>query len=233
MGSWSLKGLWSRVEMCSASWPSSNIVSAESRDTCARLEIKQEAGDHVHVLMHSVHGEQNVKKGYAYFWEIERRQPSKSNSLLMEMNTNQSFLCLCLCVFVFSFPFLPCRQFYVFTYLTILFSLMQLSTEKCPALLQLSNHETSTNCALLMQFLWRNSLEFKDEILLQMKSIGLLVLIVMKLRLYQQLFPFSRKSLQIHTYTEYSEVEGAHRDHGVQLLCKWPVQGVNPQPWCY
>lgn len=67
MGSWSLKGLWSHVEMCSASWPSSNIVSAESRDTCARLEIKQEAGDYVHVLMYSVHGEQNVKKGYAYF----------------------------------------------------------------------------------------------------------------------------------------------------------------------
>lgn len=67
MGSGSLEGLWSRVEMCSASWPNSNIVSAESRDTCARLESKQEVVDSVCFHDHSVHGEQSMKKGYADF----------------------------------------------------------------------------------------------------------------------------------------------------------------------
>lgn len=142
MGSGSLEGLWSHLEMCSASWPNSNIVSAESRDTCARLESKQEAVGCVCLQAHRVHGEQNMKK---------KRQPSNGNSYLMEMNTKQSFLCLCLCVFDLSFPFLPSKQFYVFSYLSSL--LMQLSTEKCTVLLPCSMHETSLSCALLMQFL--------------------------------------------------------------------------------
>lgn len=33
--------------------------------------------------------------------------------------------------------------------------------------------------------------------------------------------------------TEYSELQGTHKDHWVQHLSKWPIQGLNSQPWCY
>lgn len=36
-----------------------------------------------------------------------------------------------------------------------------------------------------------------------------------------------------HWITEYSELEGFHKDHEVQLYSEWPMQGLNPQPWCY
>lgn len=33
--------------------------------------------------------------------------------------------------------------------------------------------------------------------------------------------------------TEYSEFEGIHKDHEVHLLSEQPIQGLNPQAWCY
>lgn len=33
--------------------------------------------------------------------------------------------------------------------------------------------------------------------------------------------------------TEYSEFEGIHKNHEVQLLSEQPIWGLNPQAWCY
>lgn len=32
--------------------------------------------------------------------------------------------------------------------------------------------------------------------------------------------------------SEYSELEGSHTDHQVQLLSEWPIERLNPWPWC-
>lgn len=33
--------------------------------------------------------------------------------------------------------------------------------------------------------------------------------------------------------TEYSEFKGIHKDHEVQPRSEVPIQGLNPQGWCY
>lgn len=38
----------------------------------------------------------------------------------------------------------------------------------------------------------------------------------------------------LHSYiTDYFELEGIHKDHEVQLLNEWLIQGSNPQLWHY
>lgn len=39
--------------------------------------------------------------------------------------------------------------------------------------------------------------------------------------------------LSSHRFTDYTELEGIHKDPRVQLLSKCPVQGLHPPPWCY
>lgn len=44
--------------------------------------------------------------------------------------------------------------------------------------------------------------------------------------------PSHHGDAMLYRITE-SELEGTEKDHQVQLLCEWPMQGLSPGPWCY
>lgn len=45
--------------------------------------------------------------------------------------------------------------------------------------------------------------------------------------------PGFNTAIQVIQITEYFELEGAHKDHQIQLFSEQPIQGLNLQPWLY